>query len=186
MIAPGIDIKFRSSRLPDSVLGDTGTVLIPIADADYGAAKGFISIFAAEPDANMALIGHTVQDMPVVREALKVAGEVIIYILAEGTKATATDVESGITATAKYGGVFGNSLEFTITENPVAGFDVAISRIGTGTLEEFASLNTIDELMAAGSQWLDFAGTAESPLAAIAGLVLAGGANGRIYLTVSS
>ena len=109
------------------------------------------------------------------REALKAAAEVIVYIPKQGAKATAT--ATAFTATAKYGGSRGSDLEIAVVANPENGFDATVY-LNTEAIETFEGLATVGDLMAAGSAWVDFDGDATDALEAAAGLKLAGGADG--------
>ena len=127
-VRPGTYINFISSRNDSVSLGKTGTVLIPLIGHDYGPAKTFITVKATEPEGQKERLGYSVfeenDNMLLIREALKNAGEVIVYIPNQGEKAKATS--GGLTVTAMYGGVLGNSIKVSVVTNPVEGFDVTV------------------------------------------------------------
>ena len=93
-VRPGTYINFISSRNDSVSLGKTGTVLIPLIGHDYGPAKTFITVKATEPEGQKVRLGYSIfeenDNMLLIREALKNAGEVIVYIPNQGEKAKAT------------------------------------------------------------------------------------------------
>lgn len=173
-VRPGTYINFESTRQDLIGVSPRGIVLIPLIGHDYGPAKEFISLTGDAPDAAMTKLGYSVYDnndnMLLIREAFKNANTVIAYIPNQGAKATGT--AGALTATARYGGTRGNSLRFTVTANPVAGFDVTVY-LGTVIVSQYEGLTTIDELIAQGDGWIEFTGTGD--LAVNAGITLTGG-----------
>lgn len=175
-VRPGTYINFESTRQDLIGVSPRGIVLIPLIGHDYGPAKEFISLTGDAPDAAMTKLGYSVYDdndsMLLIREAFKNANTVIVYIPNQGAKATGT--AGALTATARYGGVRGNSLKFTVTENPVTtgSFDVTVY-LGTSVVSQYEGLSTIDELVAQNDEWIAFSGTGD--LAKNAGITLSGG-----------
>ena len=97
----------------------------------------------------------------------------LVYIVKEGTKATATnEATPTLTATAKYGGSRGNALTVTVAANPVAGFDVTVSLAGN-TVAFYEGLSTVADLIDQNCEYITFTGSGE--LAAIAAMNLTGG-----------
>jgi len=176
-VRPGTYINFESSRQDVIGISERGTVLLPLIDHPYGPDKEFITISGGAPDAMREKLGFSVYDnnpsMLLIREALKNASNVVVYIPVQGTKATGTS--GTLTATAEYGGSHGNNLRFTIIENPGAGFDVTLY-LEAEVIAEYESLTTVDELIAASTGWIIFSGTGN--LTATSGVQLTGGANG--------
>ena len=93
---PGTYINFESGRDNSAVsTGTRGTVIIPLPKTTYGPAKQFIKLTNASPDAQAALFGFSIYDndpnrqMLLIREALKRATTVYVYILTEGKAASA-------------------------------------------------------------------------------------------------
>lgn len=176
---PGTYINFESTR-QDLIGGrERGKVLIPLIEHDYGPAKEFITLTAASPDAARAKLGYSVYSdnpsMLLIREAFKNSGTVIVYIPNQGSAATGT--AGALTATAKYGGARGNSFKITIAANPVKGFDVTVF-LDTEPVSKYEKLTTIEELISQDDGWIKFSGTGN--LAANAGLILSGGATGKL------
>lgn len=183
-VRPGTYINFETTEQNVIGVSERGTVLLPLADFPYGPAKEFITINNASPDEHYAELGYSVYDDPMllVKEALKEAKTVIVYILNSGG-AKATKTQSGITATAKYAGARGNDLKFDCVANGEKDadehpyFDVTVY-LGDAIVEEFENLLTIGDLKAVESEWLTFTGTDSTALAAFAAASLAGGTNG--------
>lgn len=190
---PGTYINIESGRENEiSSIGTRGTVLIPLPKADYGPAGKFIKITNASPDAEAATLGHSIYEndknrqMLLIREALKRATTVYVYILKEGEKATKSITlnipDSGpeahdattntLTATAVHGGSRGNELTVTVDANPLGGWDVLI-HLGGSLVSEYEGLATIEELIAQGNPYITFSGTGK--LGAAAGEKLASG-----------
>lgn len=174
-VRPGTYINFESQNRDSISVNARGTVLIPLIDHDYGPAKEFITIPSSQPDSAQAKLGYSVYDQHpsclLIREALKNASAVMVYIPRQGAKASAT--VDGLTATALYGGARGNDLRFSITENPTTGYDVTVY-LADEEVELFEELETAEALIAAGSEWIAFTG--EGDLSPVAGVNLTGGA----------
>lgn len=158
---PGTYINFESGRETAVVAAGTrGTVVIPLPKADYGPAKQFIRLTNASPDAAAATLGHSIYDsdnnrqMLLLREAFKRATTVYAYILSEGEKASGTG--GGVIGVAKHGGSHGNDLTYTISENPLGGFDVDIHLSGDKVVT-YEGLTSVDELIAQECPYIDFA-----------------------------
>lgn len=95
-VRPGTYINFESGRENNAVSTATrGTVIIPLANTNYGPARQFIKLTSASPDAAAAMLGYSIYDsdpnrqMLLIREAFKRASTVYAYILTEGKKAQA-------------------------------------------------------------------------------------------------
>lgn len=174
---PGTYVNFISTRTEQVSGGPRGAAIIPLAGTDYGPAKTPLKITAAAPDEHMAKLGHSVLDidngnMLMIREALKGANTVYVYIVTEGT-AAAQGTGGGLKGVAKYKGTRGNKLKYSVVANPAGGFDVDVILDGT-VMESFDGVTTVAEL--AGSEYITFTAAGEdTPIAAVAGVSLAGG-----------
>ncbi len=181
-VRPGTYINFESTRQDLVGLSERGIVLIPLVGHDYGPAKQFITLENSAPDAALTMLGHSVYgnnaQMLLIREAFKNAKTVIVYIPTQGTQATAT--VGSLTAKAKYGGSRGNALGFSVTANPLEGFDVAVY-LDAETVSEYEGLKTIAELIAQEDGWVDFTGTGN--LTAAPGTSLTGGTDGTLNVS---
>ena len=190
-VRPGTYINFESGRENNAVnTGTRGTVIVPLPKATYGPAKQFIKLTAANPDAEETLLGYSIYDndtnrqMLLIREALKRAVTVYVYILTEGKKAKAEitltlpedsdgqNVTNTLTAIAKHGGSRGNQFTVTIDANPLGGYDVIIHLDGS-KVAQYEKLNTIEELAVIENPYISFSGTGS--LGEVAGTTLAGG-----------
>ena len=123
--------------------------------------------------------------MLLIREALKRARRVIVYIPRQGARASATD--GNLRARARYGGERGNILQFSIIENPLSGFDVTVYRDSI-EMAVYEQLETIEDLIAQNDAWIEFSVTGTpsanpTPLQAVAGLTLSGGTNGTLVVS---
>jgi len=182
-VRPGTYINFESTRQDILGLGERGTVLIPLIGHSYGPAKEFIRIERGAPDAFRSMLGFSVFDnnpaMLLIREAFKNARTCVVYIPNQGAKAVGTSGTLG--AAAKYGGSRGNDLRFSVTVNPIGGFDVTVY-LGTATVSEYSGLETIEDLVAQGDAWIDFrnTGATPAPLVPIASVNLTGGVDGNL------
>jgi len=172
-VRPGTYINFESTKVGTVGVGERGIVVIPFIGHAYGPAKEFITITNAAPDAQRAKLGYSVFDdndnMLLVREAMKNAATVIIYITASGTKAKGNG--GGLTAEAVYGGVRGNSLAYAVVANPVGGFDVTVTLDGA-TVSTYEGVKTAAEVAAMNDPYIKFSG--DDALSAVAGVTLTG------------
>lgn len=173
---PGTYVNFVSTRRETLSVSTRGTALIPLSGTKYGPA-GALTIDASAPDEHYAELGYSVYDtgnnnMLMIREALKRANKVIVYILTAGT-AAAQGTGGGLKGTAKYKGTRGNDLKYTVVANPVGGFDVEIT-LGGVLVESFEGVSTAAGL--ADSKWITFAKSADdAAIEAVAGVSLSGG-----------
>lgn len=178
-VRPGTYVNFKSSA-QESIKGSSrGTVIIPLANTDYGPAQEVITLTGAAPDAARAKLGYSVYDndtagnMLLIREAFKNASTVVVYICTAG-KTAATGTGGGLTATAKYKGTRGNSLSYSVAANPVAGYDVEVYLDGS-KVELYEGITAVDAL--AGSDYITFAADGSAEISAVAGVSLTGGEN---------
>ena len=111
--------------------------------------------------------------MLLIHEAFKNAQTVIVYVVKSGTKASGTG--GGLKASAKYGGTRGNDLSFSVTANPVSGFDITVF-LGTSAVEEFTGITSVEEL--ADSEYIVFSAAESGSIEAAAGVKLSGGTDG--------
>lgn len=176
-VRPGTYVNFVSSA-QDSIKGASrGTVIIPLANTDYGPAGEMITLTGAAPDVARAKLGYSVYDddtagnMLLIREAFKNASTVIVYICTEGS-AAAAGTGGGLSATAKYKGTRGNKLSYSVTANPVDGFDVEVYLDGS-KVELYEGI--ADATALADSSYITFAAEGTAGLVAVAGVTLTGG-----------
>lgn len=176
-VRPGVYVNVVSNKKNASTSGQKGTVLIPFIVHDFGPTGEMINISSSYPELQFEKLGHSVYDtsnanMLLVREALKRAANVIVWIIKTGTKATGSG--GGLTGTAKYGGTRGNKLSFAVTANTLddTKFDITISLDGV-VVSTYTGIANIGEAVEIEDPWIDFAKTAnDSVLAATAGVNL--------------
>lgn len=176
-VRPGTYVNFINSAQESIKGASRGTVIIPLANTDYGPAKETITLTGAAPDAASAKLGYSVYDddkagnMLLIREAFKNASTVIVYICTEGT-AAATGTGGGLTATAKYKGTRGNKLSYSVAANPVDGYDVEVYLDGS-KVELYEGIADVSAI--ADSEYITFTANGSSGLEAVAGVSLTGG-----------
>lgn len=177
-VRPGTYINFESTTHETLSGSDRGIVLIPLIGNSYGPEKEFITLSAQSPDEYIYKLGHSVYDddplMLLIREAFKNAANVIVYIPKSGVKASGTG--GGLSAEAKYGGARGNDMSFSVTANPVSGFDVTVY-LDSSAVESFNGITSADELK--NSKYMTFSVVESGNIEPIAGVKLTGGANGK-------
>lgn len=195
-VRPGTYMNFESGGdAAPAGTGARGTVIVPLPKASYGPGRQFIRLTSDSPDAEAAALGYSIYDsdpnrqMLLIREAFKRAATVYVYMMGEGSKATAeitmaaspaADPEeeaaqsstNTLTAAAKYGGTRGNSFTVTVDANPMGGYDVLIHLDGA-KVAEYSGLTTVEELVGQGNPYLDFKGSGS--LGEAAGTTLSGG-----------
>ncbi len=178
-VRPGTYINFESNRQDVIGVSERGTVLLPLIGHDYGPAKQFLTVEAAAPDAARLALGYSVYDeenrqMLLIREALKKAQKVIVYVAGEGTAATAT--ADPLTVTARHGGSRGNDIRFAVSANVLGGFDVTVFLDNEKTAE-YEGVATVEALIevAGEDELVVFTGTGD--LVETAGTNLTGGEN---------
>ena len=178
-IRPGVYVNIESTEKAYSSSGSSGTVLIPFVTHSYGPTSQMIEILASSPENNFETLGFSVYDttnsnMLLVREALKNAAKVIVWIIKSGTKATGTG--GGLTGTAKYGGTRGNKLSFVVSANVLdnAKFDITVS-LDSVVVSKHSGVANITEAIAINDPWIDFEKTAsDSVLSTVSGVNLTG------------
>lgn len=173
---PGTYINFISTRHDTVGISDRGIVIVPLMKHNYGPVGEYITLDCSGPDAAIAQLGYSIYDsddnrqMLLIREAFKKAAKVLVYRVNGGTAAKVTSAP--ITATAKYPGTRGNKLSFTVSTNPVDGFDVQVNLDGS-KVAQYEGLSTVEELIAQDCAYITFSGTGD--LTAVAGVNLTGG-----------
>lgn len=172
----GTYVNFQSDKNDVLGISSRGTVIIPLCNHVWGPTGEYITINNSSPDAEQAKLGYSIYDndenrqMLLIREAIKKAAKVLVYRVNGGTAAKATNAP--ITATAKYPGTRGNELSFTVSENPVGGFDVQVN-LGGNKVAQYEGLMTVEELISQDCAYITFSGTGD--LSAVAGVNLTGG-----------
>ncbi len=177
-IRPGTYVNFKATSQDTIEESSRGIALIPLINTDYGPAQEMITLTSSSPDAAAAELGYSIYDddesgnMLLIREAFKNAATVIVYICTAGTTA-ATGTGGGLSATAKHSGTRGNALTYSVSANPISGYDVDVYLDGS-KVEAFEGITTASEL--ASSEYITFEANGE--LSEISGISLSGGANG--------
>ena len=177
-IRPGTYINFESSRNDNLDRSRKGTVLIPLINHSYGPEKEYILIESFAPESQYKKLGFSIGDqvpaMLLIREALKRAGRVLVYIPKQGAKAK---VSIGtIQVEAVHGGTRGNALKVVIVANPSSGFDVTI-HLGNMPVFDYTGISSVNDLIAEENGWVTFTGM--GAITANAGATLAGGLDGQ-------
>jgi hypothetical protein len=170
---PGVYINFKGVAKPASSVGIRGVVTMPVP-MSWG--EGVIELFSTDliDGKSLPKIGYTAFDpeAQIFREALKNCYKGYFFRSnSGGTKANKT--QAPITVTAKYTGVVGNRISFSVVANG-AKFDVIT--LFDGVEKDRQTVATISELISNG--WVDFTGT--GALTEIAGANLTQGTDGLV------
>ena len=168
-VRPGTYINVDSNNKPAFVVAGRGSVMIPLVNT-WGPHAQLIKIEATNITAADALLGNSVDNILLLKEAFKGASTVLVYNLNKGTKANAT--EGNLTMTAAYVGTRGNDLTVSCTANVNSKYDITVL-LGTEVVEEFVDIVDIDDTISISSKYVEFSGT--GALTAFAGKTLAGG-----------
>lgn len=117
----GIYFRFKSAAQARSILGDRGTVALPIA-MGWGEPKTFIEINTDKDVAEKLALDINDPELLLLKEARKRAKTVLLYRVNEGEKATVKlDMEeeelTELNATALYGGKKGNDIKIVVSKN---------------------------------------------------------------------
>lgn len=172
-VRPGVYVNFAGEGKPLGSVGDRGVMAMALS-LSWGASKQVLAIHAGD-DVSVTL-GYdiTAPQLLLVKEALKRVKTVLLYRLNAGTKAAITT--GNLTATAKYGGLRGNSLMIVISTNvdDIAKFDV--KTLLSGVVMNTQTVANIAGLVS--NEWVVFTGT--GALAATAGAPLVSGADGTV------
>lgn len=173
-VRPGDYINYKAKKNYAPSSATRGTCVIPLVGYDWGPDGKVITLTPDAPDAEIVALGRSIYAendlVKMVRLALDNASVVHVYIIAGGKNAKGT--QGGLTVTAKYAGTRGNAIKVTSVENTDAGFDVSVYLDGE-VMETVNGVETIEALIKAGSQYVDYSGT--GVLTAFAGLTLTGG-----------
>ncbi len=89
---PGTYINFKSDKVNIVGIAERGTAIMPLLGHNYGPAGEFITLENSSPDAQYAKLGYSVYDpaLLLVKEMFKSAKTVILYIPAQGDRASAS------------------------------------------------------------------------------------------------
>lgn len=181
-VRPGVYINFKTLPKPLGQLGARGIGTFPMP-MSWGPEEKIITL--ANGEDTFDKLGYHITDTPMlpVREYWKGSGNtqapVTLYLwrLKATGGVVATDTTAGLTATAKYKGVRGNDITYTISVNPddEVKFDVT-TIVDNNVQDEQQALATIGDLKA--NDWIDWTGTAATALVPTTGVTLKGGTDG--------
>ncbi|WP_068773454.1 phage tail sheath family protein [Paenibacillus sp. FJAT-26967] len=172
-VRPGTYINIVSDPKTLGTVGDRGTVSFPLA-LSWGAPKQVIELQAGEDLRDQLGYDITAPEMLLLREAFKRAKTVLVYRLNTGVKAAVT--KSGLTATAKHGGILGNDLAIVIQPNIDDNTKFDVNTLLAGRMVDTQTVPAIQDLK--DNAWIDFSGT--GALEVTAGMPLTGGDNGTV------
>lgn len=188
-VRPGTYINVDGTASPTVSYGQRGVVLVPLADLGWGEDGKVVTVTAENVAKYNPELGDAPMNILMVNEALKGAATVKVYIINKGTKASKTvelaaasgdDPAVNLVATAKCGGVKGNNYKIKCAANTSSKFDVTVY-YEEDILEEFVDLSTAADLIAAGSEYIDFTcSVPATSLVAIASGSLTGGTAGTV------
>lgn len=169
-VRPGVYINFENAVKSPRAIGDRGVVTMPLA-LSWGPSKQVITVEAGAD--TFGVLGYGIDDLLLVREALKRAKTLLLYRLNNGTKATVT--VGTLTVTAKYGGARGNDITIVIQANVDDPDKFDVKTLVDGKEVDSQTVSVVSDLQA--NDWVVFSGTA---LSATAGAELQGGADGTV------
>lgn len=182
-VRPGTYVNMKNGQARTPITSSRGVAILPLIGYDWGDRGKMIQISAGSPDAHIGELGRSVYDandfMRMLRLMLMNAATVYVWIIDGGVKATKAitiAASKTMTATAKYKGSLGNTIKIVSVANASSGFDITINFNGE-EVETFEGLATVADLIAAGSEYVDFTGTGTDALAAFASTTLADGAD---------
>lgn len=171
---PGTYINVDSANKAVVNRAARGNVLIPLLN-NWGPNAKLIKIESANITSADAMLGNSVDNILLLKEAFKGAGTVLVYNLNKGEKAKA--VKDDLTITAIYAGTRGNDLKVTSTANTEGGYDITVI-LGTSTVEEFMGIVDIPDAAQVNSKYVTFSGTGN--FSEFASLSLEGGTSTEI------
>lgn len=141
---PGTYINFETTETNVVGIGERGTVIMPLLGHNYGPAGEFINISNGAPDAHYSKLGYSIfePELLLIREALKCAKNVIVYMPAEGEKASGSaswsvedeDAEETTEAGASQGSDSGDGADLDGGESGGSGSTPAVSEITARTV----------------------------------------------------
>lgn len=179
-VRPGIYINFTSKGARTLTPGERG-VLAGIHPLSWGPVGEIMTI---DPSADVTpYIGYgiTAPQARFLREALKgtdVTGaptKILLYRPAAADSAAASaSVSEGVAAAARYPGARGNDISIVVSENVDAEGVFLVDTLVDGVQVDQQCASTVADLHP--NAWVQFSGS--GPLAAAAGVTLAGGADG--------
>ncbi|MEK3867681.1 phage tail sheath family protein [Paenibacillus sp. FSL H7-0716] len=172
-IRPGVYINVESSGGTLGTAGDRGVTALALS-LPWGAAKVITPIVAGEDTLTKLGYDLTAPELLLLREALKRARTVLLYKLNEGTKAAA--IVGDLTATAKHGGLCGNTLAVAVQTNMDDSAKFDVKTLLDGAVVDIQVVANIAGLKA--NDWVVWSGT--GALTVSAGAPLIGGANGTV------
>lgn len=183
---PGVYVNVRTSKQNKPKNSTRGIAVVPLIGYDWGKNGEFIKISCDSPDAYFAKLGRSIYDdnefMLLIREALKNAVAVYVYIINPGTKAEA--LAGGVKIKSVYGGTRGNDITVSSVANIDGGFDITV-RLGIDVVESYEGIADVGELLKASKgRYVNFSVEDQSAvLTAFSATTLAGGTDGDVTNT---
>ncbi|KKO50969.1 phage tail sheath family protein [Paenibacillus sp. DMB20] len=173
-VRPGVYTQISSQEQPVGRVGDRGTTALALS-LPWGEPHKILTI---TPGTNLLeVLGYpvTAPQLLAVKEVLKRAGKLLLYRLNSGVQAAGTT--SGLKVTAKYGGERGNDIQIVIENAVDDPGKFVVSTLLSGKSMDKQVVSSAKELKP--NLYVTF--TPETgELAATAGFVLTGGANGSV------
>ena len=179
-VRPGAYINFETAKTPISQIGVRGIATLGL-ELDWGEEDKLIEVTAEDliNGNSLATIGliadNTDTSVKLIKLALQNAATLKIYRLNKGgTKASVTD-SSGLVATAKYKGTFGNKIAIRVAATGESG-KYYVETYADGYLVDRQIVSSIAAIQS--NDFVDFSGT--GTIAAITSTLLTGGTNGTM------
>ncbi|MDP4120959.1 MAG: phage tail sheath family protein [Bacillota bacterium] len=178
-IRPDTYINFVAVPQQSDGLSNRGVVTFA-TNLDWGASNTLIELYSTDLTdgssfSKVGLTAYSGSASQIFREALRGCAKALVWRLnGNGIQATATD-KSGLSATALYSGVLGNSIAITSTQKGTTNvFD--ISTVVNGEVMDTQTIATYDQLVS--NDWVTFSSDIGKAAKSIAGMQLSGGVNG--------
>lgn len=145
-ILPGAYINFVSVAKASATLSDRGFATIPM-ELDWGPENRIFTVEQGDFQKNsQKIFGYSYTDdklLPM-REIFCHATTVYFFNLLKGGKKAAAS-GAGLKVTAKYPGIRGNDLSYTVEKNDDGTFNVLL-RLGTAIVSEYSNLTSAEQL----------------------------------------
>ncbi len=153
---PGAYINFVSAASANPALSDRGIATMPL-ELDWGADDAVFSVTNEDFQKNSRKIfgyDYKSEKLKGLRDLFRNAQTLYAYKLTSGGK-KASCVGGGLSVTAKYGGIRGNDLSFSVLENPDKGFDVQV-RLENDVVSEYIGVTNAEDLFNVNDDYVVF------------------------------
>lgn len=179
---PGVYIRFNTTGGMNLNVGERGTVAI-CEPMSWGPVGQIMEVPAGAD--TTPFCGYPITDPKArfLREIFKgtnrtsAPNKVLLYRPGtNGSAVASAAIGEGLTATAQYPGVVGNSIAVSVAASPDEPTEFTVRTIVNGEITDSQTVTEVSQL--AENAWVSFSGS--GPLAANTGVALTGGADGEV------